>query len=337
MRKLKTITLVLGIVLTMCLSGCGCSHEWEEASCEVPKTCSLCGETEGEALGHAWAEATCEAPSTCDGCGNTQGEALGHEWVDATCEAAKICSRCKETEGEALGHVLGDATIVKEPTCVEVGVEESVCEVCGKTVSQDIPVIEHKMGKATVTVKATCTTEGTKEQVCSECGETVTEAIPATGHKEGKWVVITKATYNTAGQRAINCTVCKAELKNESYELTAEEKEADYKRTCKKYSYKEISRNPDSYSGELAKFTGRVLQVQQQEMYGMMVYVLRVGTAGYSDVVYVTYYASANSKRILEDDRITMYGELTGTKTYTTVMGASITIPSFTAEYIDIR
>lgn len=44
-----------------------------------------------------------------------------------------------------------------------------------------------------------------------------------------------------------------------------------------------------------------------------------------------------NDARILEDDIITIYGELTGEKTYTTVMGASMTIPSFSASYVDIE
>lgn len=30
-----------------------CSHEWDDATCTAPKTCSVCGETEGDALGHS--------------------------------------------------------------------------------------------------------------------------------------------------------------------------------------------------------------------------------------------------------------------------------------------
>ena len=32
-------------------------HSWTEATCTMPKTCTVCGETEGEALGHQWSEA----------------------------------------------------------------------------------------------------------------------------------------------------------------------------------------------------------------------------------------------------------------------------------------
>ena len=37
-----------------------CSHNWISASCTSPKTCSLCGETEGKALGHTTTTGVCE-------------------------------------------------------------------------------------------------------------------------------------------------------------------------------------------------------------------------------------------------------------------------------------
>ena len=54
----------------------GCEHKWEDATCETPKTCSLCGAIEGKALGHTWADATYEAPKTCSVCGATEGEPI---------------------------------------------------------------------------------------------------------------------------------------------------------------------------------------------------------------------------------------------------------------------
>lgn len=78
------------------------THIWKEATCTEPKTCAICGATEGEAAGHQWKEATCTAPKTCTVCGETEGEALGHDWIEATITAPKTCSRCGETEGEPL-------------------------------------------------------------------------------------------------------------------------------------------------------------------------------------------------------------------------------------------
>ena len=74
--KTRRIILTLAVMLVMLLAftSCDafsglipeaqCEHTWGEATCTAPKTCSLCGETEGEALGHteeivAGKEATC--------------------------------------------------------------------------------------------------------------------------------------------------------------------------------------------------------------------------------------------------------------------------------------
>lgn len=74
----KTIVALAALLMALLMAGC-CSHEWQEAICENPKTCTECGKTEGEALGHDWQEATCETEKTCARCGETEGRALGHE------------------------------------------------------------------------------------------------------------------------------------------------------------------------------------------------------------------------------------------------------------------
>ena len=117
MKKLITLT-VLVMCVAVLLTGCFCKHEtWNDATCETPKTCAECGDTEGEPLGHVWLAATCETPKTCEQCGLTNGEAKGHVWVDATCETPKTCTTCSLTDGEALGHAWVDATTETPKTC----------------------------------------------------------------------------------------------------------------------------------------------------------------------------------------------------------------------------
>lgn len=128
---------VLSLALCICmvaavLAGCGCKHEYKNATCVAPITCALCGETEGEPLGHTWQDATCEAPKTCVTCSATEGEALGHTWQDATCEAPKTCSVCAVTEGEALEHTFGEWTEVDDKT------EERTCSACDFAEQQEI-------------------------------------------------------------------------------------------------------------------------------------------------------------------------------------------------------
>ena len=71
--------------------------ETTEAETTEAETTEL--ETETEAHVHDYAEATCTDPATCTICGATEGEALGHDFTPATVEAPKTCTRCGITEG----------------------------------------------------------------------------------------------------------------------------------------------------------------------------------------------------------------------------------------------
>lgn len=66
------------VVLISFVLGCGHKHTWKDATCTEPRTCTQCGETEGEILNHTWKKATCENPEICTVCGETKGEAIGH-------------------------------------------------------------------------------------------------------------------------------------------------------------------------------------------------------------------------------------------------------------------
>jgi len=101
-------------------------HTYKDADCTHPKTCTTCGETEGEPLGHTYKEADCTHAKTCTRCNETVGEALGHTYKEADCTHAKTCTRCNETEGNPLGHTWKEAT-KKEP---------KTCTVCGTTVGE---------------------------------------------------------------------------------------------------------------------------------------------------------------------------------------------------------
>lgn len=134
---MKKICIILTtMLLSMLLTGCQCEHEWAEAACDTPKTCTKCGETEGEALGHTWVEATCAEAKHCTLCGKAEGELLAHSWVDATCAEAKHCSVCGKTEGEPLEHTLTEANYQ----------EAAKCTVCGAEVGEPLEAYFEKMG-----------------------------------------------------------------------------------------------------------------------------------------------------------------------------------------------
>ena len=77
-----------------------CEHVYDN-NCDA--ICNECGEARDQQA-HQWKDATCTNPKTCTDCGHTEGEMLPHSWEDATCITAKTCKTCGTTEGEPLGH-----------------------------------------------------------------------------------------------------------------------------------------------------------------------------------------------------------------------------------------
>ncbi len=114
----------------------------------------------------------------------------------------------------------------------------------------------------------------------------------------------------------------------------------DYKSSCAKYKYKDVLRNPEKYTGKRAYWFGEIVQVVSKSSVGS---TFRINVSctkykymsGYScpDTIYVTYYGSDS---FIEDDMVKMWGTMNGTKTYETVLGASLTIPQFNAEYMTL-
>lgn len=103
----RTVLAIFSSALILTLSACGSSnenvatvqtanqehtHEWVDATCVTPKTCSICGETDGEALGHTWLEkeTICTAPKTCSVCGET-GEAGEHDLSKSYDGKCQVC------------------------------------------------------------------------------------------------------------------------------------------------------------------------------------------------------------------------------------------------------
>ena len=107
-----------------------------------------------------------------------------------------------------------------------------------------------------------------------------------------------------------------------------------------KLDYKAVARDPDAYTGKNYTFTGKVLQVLEEDLGSTTYTVMRIGTGGYSyydNVVYAIYYRPDGEKRILEDDLVTVYAECEGLHTYESVRGDEITIPKFSIESIEVR
>lgn len=117
MKKFALLIALLALV-AVC-AGCGVDTPAETAG-TTETTIPLCAE-------HQWLEAACYSPKTCSVCGLTEGGPVHqYEWFatqDATCEETglteyfcKICDDPKTEEIPALGH----------------SYENGVCKNCGQ-------------------------------------------------------------------------------------------------------------------------------------------------------------------------------------------------------------
>ncbi len=209
-----------------------------------------CGDEECEE--HTWKAATCTAPKTCTVCGATEGAVAGHKPVsfgakDATCTEAGVkagtkCSVCGVTitatsELPATGHSYGAWEVVTEATCVTAGEKKQTCSVCGDVVKEVIPATgAHSYGDWEVITYPNCTNAGEQQKSCSVCGDVVKETIPVNGNEHvdsedfnsicdlcGKEICyhgevtetvsnVVEATCTTAGSYdlTITCNICGA-------------------------------------------------------------------------------------------------------------------------------
>ena len=172
-----------------------------------------------------------------------------------------------------------------------------------------------------------------KLKKCPQCGKKHAQPFY---HKWWFWIIaliMVCNIFSSPNSNESSNTV--PEIDNEQVVISEEE----YKASCNSISYVDIARNPNKYVGQKAVFSGKVIQVQEN---GKRV-VLRVNvTKGeygiWDDTVYVDYQRKDdNESRVLEEDIITMYGEIKGIKDYTAIFGNQISIPHLKAEYIEIN
>ena len=116
--------------------------------------------------------------------------------------------------------------------------------------------------------------------------------------------------------------------------VTIDKKAVYSQESYPKIKYDNAFRYPEKYEGEPVSFSGKI----QQVMDGIGYTTYRISSRGrYDDIVYVKIDNDDITIPLLEDDKVTVYGTYNGTYTYTTVLGASVTIPYVLAERINIQ
>ena len=137
--------------------------------------CRNCGErytdTPVEALGHRFADATCTTAKYCTVCGATEGTALGHNdvvtVVSATCTAGgyttHLCDRCGNIYTDSNTMPLGHSYLYEvavNPTASTAGSLAGACSVCGDAVSVLLPALQETDYNCVVEQQPTYLEEG---------------------------------------------------------------------------------------------------------------------------------------------------------------------------------
>ena len=175
-------------------------HDWADATCTAPKTCSRCGATEGNALGHdfavSWSSDASGHWHACSRCDAKDGEAAHTPDREAATETDPIkCTECDYIITAALGHTHSLTKVeANAPTCTEDGnIEYYTCSGCSKLFADATGNVEitadKTVDKATghtyewvIDKEATATEKGSKHEECKVCHDKKAAVeIPATG------------------------------------------------------------------------------------------------------------------------------------------------------------
>jgi len=102
----------------------------------------------------------------------------------------------------------------------------------------------------------------------------------------------------------------------------------------KDLNYDELLRNNEKYIGKIVYYRGQTTQVTEvgRDRYILRVYVTKDEYGLWDDDIWVNY----EGKRVLEEDIIDLWGEVKGIKKYTTVLGASRSIPEINALLVEV-
>ena len=112
-----------------------------------------------------------------------------------------------------------------------------------------------------------------------------------------------------------------------------EEYRKDFVASCNIVDYIDVQRNPNSHKESNVLIEGNVIQVSE----GILGNVTLRVDEGRNKIWYVSYVrADDDEPRIIEGDKVKLYGKCKGLKTYIAVLGQSVTIPWLSAEFYEL-
>lgn len=151
--------------------------------------------------------------------------------------------------------------------------------------------------------------------------------------KEGDYTFVVKASNEEFSESEEKVVVTRVLSKAEKAQAKKEKLKAKRSK-AKSIEYKRLEKNPDRYKGEYVKYTGQIIQIQEGDDMTAMRLSVSKDSWGWSaeTVVWVEY---AGLTDFIEDDVVTIYGDIYGSYEYTSQAGWEISIPGIIAESIE--
>jgi hypothetical protein len=126
----------------------------------------------------------------------------------------------------------------------------------------------------------------------------------------------------------------KREEARQRRELERQQAEESFKASAVSIPYNQLEKNAERYRGERVVYHGQIFQIQEST-YGGGIMLLAVTDEGYgywTDNIWVDYDGHVEGA---EDDFVTVYGTIRGSKSYETQIGGETYVPRVRARYID--
>lgn len=166
------------------------------ATCQHKAVCDTCNEQYGALGEHDWKPATCTTPKTCSVCGATEGTALGHtegtEWKSDADNHWHICTVA------GCGTVIESSKAAHTPDREAATETEPVkCSVCGYIIT---PALGHTHDVDTTKYESDETNHWNTCSCCTEKQNTATHTF--------EWKTDKEATATEKGSKHEECTVC---------------------------------------------------------------------------------------------------------------------------------
>lgn len=111
------------------------------------------------------------------------------------------------------------------------------------------------------------------------------------------------------------------------------QRQQDFMASATTIPYNQLNKDASSYKGKRVVYHGQIFQIQQDGNFGgvMLLSVTDEGYGIWDDHIWVDYDRSIKSA---ENDNVTVYGTITGSKSYDTQAGGSTYVPRMHAKYI---